>query len=114
MSVALPTAPAGPAADACCAPAAGLDHALDVDRVTTVARALSEPVRVRVLDVLRRSSEPVCQCEFLALFDMPQPRLSQHLKRLVDADLVQVERRQKWAYYSLTPEAEETMTAWLT
>src|SRR4051794_28106826 len=65
MSSRLPTT-TGPAAASCCAPSAGLDAALDADRIATIAKALGEPVRVRILDVVRRSDEPVCQCELIA------------------------------------------------
>ncbi|HEX5622726.1 MAG TPA: metalloregulator ArsR/SmtB family transcription factor [Solirubrobacteraceae bacterium] len=103
----------GPAAAACCAPAVGLDPALDADRLAVLAKAISEPVRVTMLDVLRRSGEPVCQCELVPLFDMPQSTLSHHVNKLVDAGLVTVERRHKWAYYSVSEDAIEELTAWL-
>jgi len=103
----------GPTAAACCAPAVGLDRSLDAERLATIAKAISEPVRVRMLDVLRRSGEPVCQCELVPLFDMPQSTLSHHVNKLVDAGLVTVERRHKWAYYSVSPHAIEELTAWL-
>jgi ArsR family transcriptional regulator len=103
----------GPSAAACCAPAAGLDPVLDADRLAALAKAISEPVRVKMLDVLRRSGEPVCQCELVPLFDMPQSTLSHHVNKLVDAGLVTVERRHKWAYYSVPPDALEELTAWL-
>ncbi|HET8758571.1 MAG TPA: metalloregulator ArsR/SmtB family transcription factor [Solirubrobacteraceae bacterium] len=103
----------GPAAAECCAPAVGLDSALDADRLATLAKAISEPVRVRILDVLRRTGEPVCQCELVPLFDMPQSTLSHHVNKLVDAGLVTVERRHKWAYYSVSRDAIEELTAWL-
>ena len=79
-----------------------------------MAKALSEPVRVHVVDVLRRSPEPVCQCELVALFDIKQSLLSHHLRKLVDADLVTVERRHRWAYYSLAPNATQELSSWLT
>ncbi len=107
------TAPAGPAADACCAPAAGLDAALDPERIAAIAKALSKPVRVQVLDVLRRSEEPVCQCELIALFEIKQSLLSHHLRKLVEPGLVAVERRHRWAYYSLNPDALKELTTWL-
>ena len=113
MSAALPVIPAGPAAADCCPPSAGRNQALDAERVAVVAKALSEPLRVRVLDVLRRSDEPVCQCEFIALFAVGQSLLSHHIRKLVDAGLVRVERRHKWAYYSLNPDAFKELTAWL-
>lgn len=107
------TRPAGPAAEACCAPSAGLDPGLDAERIATVARALAEPVRVQILDVLRRSEEDVCQCELIALFDLRQSLLSHHLKKLVEAGLVNVERRHKWAYYSISTDALKELTSWL-
>jgi ArsR family transcriptional regulator, arsenate/arsenite/antimonite-responsive transcriptional repressor len=114
MSTPLPTLPAGPAAAGCCPAGVGLDPALDAARIARVAAALAEPVRVRILDVLRRSPVEVCQCELVPLFDMPQSTLSHHIKRLTDAGLVNVERRHKWAYYSLAPDALEELTRWLT
>src|SRR5829696_9022469 len=100
MSVPLPVHP-GPSAAACCVPPVGLDSGLAAARVAAVAKALSEPVRVHVLDVLRRSAEPVCQCELVALFEIKQSLLSHHLRKLVDAGLVTVERRHRWAYYAV-------------
>jgi ArsR family transcriptional regulator len=108
----LPTLP-GPSAAACCAPTVGPDPAIDAERIATVAKALAEPLRVRVLDVLRRSDEPVCQCELIALFDIKQSLLSHHMKKLTDAGLVSVERRHKWAYYSVPADATKELSAWL-
>ena len=108
----LPVIP-GPTAAECCAPSAGEDPSLDAERLASVAKALSEPLRVRIVDVLRRSEEPVCQCELIALYAIKQSLLSHHMKKLVDAGLVSVERRHKWAYYSISPEALKELNAWL-
>ena len=107
------TALPAPAASTCCAPAVGLDAALDVGRIAAVAKALSEPLRVNILDVLRRSDVPVCQCELVPLFEIPQSTLSHHVAKLVDAGLVTVERRHKWAYYSVPSDAFQELIAWL-
>jgi ArsR family transcriptional regulator, arsenate/arsenite/antimonite-responsive transcriptional repressor len=112
MTAPLPTLP-GPSAAECCAPAIGLDPRLDADRLAAVAKAISEPLRVQILDVLRRSSEAVCQCELIALFNIKQSLLSHHLKKLTDAGLVRVERRHKWAYYSPSADAFTELTTWL-
>jgi ArsR family transcriptional regulator, arsenate/arsenite/antimonite-responsive transcriptional repressor len=106
--------PAGPTADECCAPSTGLDPTLDAERIAAVAKALGEPIRVNILDVLRRHGEPVCQCELRPLFDIPQPTLSHHIAKLTAAGLVHVERRHRWAYYSIPSDALEELTAWLT
>lgn len=112
MSVPLPTFP-GPSASECCAPVAGLDRALDAERVAAMAKALSEPLRVQIIDVLRRTDEPVCQCELIALFEIKQSLLSHHMRKLTDAGLVAVERRHRWAYYSIPADAFQELTAWL-
>ena len=103
----------GPSAAQCCAPAAGLDPALDAERIAAAAKVLAGPLRVQILDVLRRSDEPVCQCELIALFDIKQSLLSHHMRKLTDAGLVSVERRHKWAYYSIPADAFQELTAWL-
>ncbi|HEX6695429.1 MAG TPA: metalloregulator ArsR/SmtB family transcription factor [Solirubrobacteraceae bacterium] len=113
MTTELPILPAGPAADGCCAADVGLDHGLDAARIARIASALAEPVRVNILDVLRRSPVEVCQCELVPLFEMPQSTLAHHLKKLADAGLVAVERRHRWAYYSVPPNALQELTAWL-
>jgi ArsR family transcriptional regulator len=46
-------------------------------------------------------------------FDVPQSTFSHHIKKLVDAGLVTVERRHKWAYYSISSDALKELTAWL-
>jgi ArsR family transcriptional regulator len=112
MTASLPLLP-GPSAAQCCAPAAGLDPALAAERIAAAAKVLSEPLRVQILDVLRRSDEPVCQCELIALFDIKQSLLSHHMRKLTDAGLVSVERRHKWAYYSIPADAFQELTAWL-
>lgn len=114
MTSSLETPPAGPAAGVCCAPAVGISRSLNADRIALVAKALAEPLRVQILDVLGRSDQSVCQCELIALFEIRQSLLSHHMKKLVDAGLVKVERRHKWAYYSVPTDAFEALTAWLT
>ena len=102
-----------PSAATCCAPAVDVDRALDAERIATVARAIAEPLRVQIVDVLRRSPEPVCQCELIALFEVKQSLLSHHMRKLVEAGLVDVERRHKWAYYSVPADAAQELSTWL-
>ena len=114
MTASLPTtSPAGPAAEACCAPVDLLEPTLDAERVAALAKALADPVRVKILDVLRRHGEPLCQCELQPLFDIQQSTLSHHIGKLAAAGLVEVERRHKWAFYSVPDDALEELTAWL-
>jgi ArsR family transcriptional regulator len=89
------------------APGAAVDLAL-------VVKALADPTRLRIVDVLRKSApEALCQCELLPLFDMSQPALSKHLKVLVRARVIGTERRGLWAYYYVRPDALKELQAWL-
>ena len=81
--------------------------------VADLARILSDPIRVQLLDVLRTSSGDMCQCHLQPLFDVSQPTLSHHLGKLEAAGLITVERRGRWAYYSLCPDRLEVLRAWL-
>jgi ArsR family transcriptional regulator len=82
-------------------------------RLARLARALSEPVRIQLLDVLRGHAGEVCVCELIPLFDLGQPTISHHLKVLREAGLVDVHRRGIWAYYHVLPDALEELERWL-
>ena len=117
MSVDLVTVPKQKrqAGEQCCDPVVFPDVSPEqAARVAAVAKALSDPIRVQVVDVLRRHAGKVCVCELVPLFDISQPTLSHHLKKLRDADIVGVERRGLWAYYYVLPEALEDLSSWLT
>lgn len=82
-------------------------------RIAAVAKALSDPVRVQLVDVLRAHAGEVCVCELEPLFAISQPTLSHHLRKLREAGIVGVERRGLWGYYYVIPEAIEELRAWL-
>jgi len=67
--------------------------------------ALADPARVRIVNRLATAGEPVCACEFEPLLGLSQPTVSHHLKKLTEAGLLDRERRGKWAYFSIRPEA---------
>ena len=50
-----------------------------------VAKALGDPIRLQLVDVLRKHAGKVCVCELVPLFDISQPTLSHHLKKLREA-----------------------------
>ena len=82
-------------------------------RLATIAKALGDPVRLQLVDVLRKHAGKVCVCELVPLFDISQPTLSHHLKMLRDAGIVDSERRGLWAYYYVVPGALDELGAWL-
>jgi ArsR family transcriptional regulator, arsenate/arsenite/antimonite-responsive transcriptional repressor len=83
------------------------------ERMAEIAKALGDPVRLQLVDVLRRHAGKVCVCELVPLFDIGQPTLSHHLKKLRDAGIVDSERRGLWAYYYVLPDALEELSSWL-
>ena len=95
---------------ACCAPLAA--PTLDDEEALATAevfRALGDPARVRIVNLLATSSEPVCACELYEPLGLAQPTVSHHLKTLVEAGLLDREQRGKWAYFSLRRDAVEKL-----
>ena len=82
--------------------------------MAAIAKALGDPIRLQLVDVLRKHAGKVCVCELTPLFDVGQPTVSHHLKMLRDAGIVDSERQGLWAYYYVNPEALEELTTWLT
>jgi ArsR family transcriptional regulator, arsenate/arsenite/antimonite-responsive transcriptional repressor len=92
-----------------------------VDRLVALGRALSDPIRVRMLSMMadgrsccdfsasgvpaEEGEEGICVCEFEEHFGMGQSKISYHMRKLKVAGLVREERRGKWAFYSLEREA---------
>jgi ArsR family transcriptional regulator len=83
-------------------------------RMAEIAKALGDPIRLQLVDVLRKHAGKVCVCELVPLFDISQPTLSHHLKKLRDAGIVDSERRGLWAYYYVIPDALKELSGWLT
>ena len=90
----------------CCRPldADGLTDD-DADATAAVFKALADPARVKIVNLLARSDQSVCACEFIPALGLTQATVSHHLKRLTEAGLLEREQRGKWAYFSLNPEA---------
>jgi ArsR family transcriptional regulator, arsenate/arsenite/antimonite-responsive transcriptional repressor len=103
----------------------GGTEGLGVGRLVALGRALSDPIRVRMLSMMaegrsccdfsdsgvpvEEGEEGICVCEFEEVFGMGQSKVSYHMKKLKDAGLVREERRGKWSFYSLDREAAELL-----
>ena len=95
---------------ACCAPLAA--PGLSVEEAAATAelfKALADPARVRIVNLLAAAGEAVCACNLNGPVGLSQPTVSHHLKKLVDAGLLQREQRGKWAYFSLRRDAVEKL-----
>ncbi len=78
----------------------------DIEKCELVFKSLSDSIRLSILLELNKK-ESICVCELVEYFDMPQSKLSYHLKMLLDANLIIKERQGKWNYYSINMEELE-------
>ncbi len=94
-----------------------------MEQLTQVALALSDPIRLQILDLLVAGRESaccspenpdapngVCACDLLLQLDLASSRLSYHMKELREAGLTQEQKRGRWIYYTLN---QETLAAFL-
>jgi ArsR family transcriptional regulator len=91
----------------CCVPL-NADTLSDEEAEATadLFKALADPARVRIVNVLARNDgEPVCICHLIEPLGLSQPTVSHHMKRLLDAGLVEREQRGRWAYFALKSDA---------
>jgi ArsR family transcriptional regulator len=102
----------GTRAIACCGPiAAPTLSAEEAVATAELFKALADPARVRALNLLATSDEPVCICNLVEPLGLSQPTVSHHMRKLLDAGVVEREQRGKWAYFSLKEDAVETLAA---
>jgi ArsR family transcriptional regulator len=97
---------------------------VEVARLTRVAKALSDPIRLGMLDLMAQgraccglpdpsergvpgAAGPVgiCVCELQEHFGIGQSKVSYHLRVLKEAGLVREETRGKWNFYAVDREA---------
>lgn len=101
------------------------NRAQRVERLVAFGRALSDPIRVRMVGMMAEAAASgrgccglpdlgvpagegdvgICVCEFQDRFVMGQSKVSYHMRKLKDAGLVREEKRGKWSFYSLDCEA---------
>ncbi len=76
----------------------------DMDKSVQVLKILGDKTRLTIVALLMKRE--LCVCELLEVFEMSQPSISQHLRKLKDAGLVKEARKGQWVYYSLNETAE--------
>jgi ArsR family transcriptional regulator len=85
----------------------------EAEATAELFRALGDPARVKILNVLATTEQPVCVCELVEPLGLTQPTVSHHVKKLTEVGVLDREQRGKWAYYSLRPEAATRLTGLL-
>src|SRR4029450_267291 len=76
----------------------------DAEAPAAVFKALSDPARVRIVNLLANAEEPVCVCDITPELGLSQPTVSFHLKKLVQAGLLEREQPGGRRCYALTRE----------
>lgn len=109
-----------PASDesACCPPVADAATrqiaASDEARTSALVvrlKAMADPTRLRMLELLAEHDTPICVCEITPQFALHQPTISHHLRLLREAGLVDCERRGTWAYYWATEAGKRALVS---
>ena len=97
---------------ACCEPLSAPTLTDEAAAATAdLFKALADPARVRIVNVMATSNTPVCICDLIEPLGLAQPTVSHHMKKLADAGLVAREQRGKWAYFTLRRDAVETLAS---
>lgn len=101
------TAPA-----ACCVPLGAPTLTEEEARQTAaVFKALGDPHRVQIVNLLAASGDAVCVCDLTPALGISQPTVSHHLKKLLTAGLIRRDQRGTWSYYSLDDDAIARLVA---
>jgi ArsR family transcriptional regulator len=84
---------------------------LQAEEARLLLRALSDPIRLQVIEALGGGER--CVCDLTGALGLAQSKLSFHLKVLKDTGLLADRQGGRWVYYRLQPEALERLRAWL-
>ena len=76
----------------------------------TLFKALSDPHRVQIVNLLATNADPVCVCDITDSVGLTQPTVSFHLKKLVQSGLLNREQRGVWAYDSVNRKALDQLS----
>lgn len=72
---------------------------VDIEKSAMLLKLLGDKTRLTMIKML--DGNDYCVCEFVEIFKMSQPAISQHIRRLKDAELLQETRKGQWVIYSL-------------
>ena len=101
------------ATSACCG--IGVDGGLgreDAETSAALLKAVADPVRLQLLSAIRATEAgEACVCDLTPLVGLSQPTVSHHLKVLVEAGLLEREKRGTWAWFRLVPSRLDDVAA---
>ncbi len=77
---------------------------VEIEKVASLLKLLGDKNRLTMVKIL--DSHDCCVCEFVEIFNISQPAISQHLRKLKDLGIVKETRRGQWIFYSLNKDSE--------
>lgn len=77
---------------------------VEIEKAATVLKLLGDKTRLTMIKML--DTNDYCVCEFVEVFKVSQPAISQHVRKLKDAGLVHETRRGQWIVYSLNKDSD--------
>ena len=97
----------------CCAPLSAAPIAVaEAEELAKVFAALADPVRLRLLSLVADGGE-VCSCDLEVPLGKSQPTISHHTKVLVEAGLIEGEKRGRWVWWRVVPAQMERLRSTL-
>jgi ArsR family transcriptional regulator len=90
-------------------PQHSLDHAQRLVALAERLKAVADPTRLRMLELLTRQNAALCVCEITEQFTLHQPTISHHLRLLRESGLIAGEKRGTWSYYWATDEGKRLL-----
>lgn len=80
------------------------ERELSLEETATMLKLLGDKTRLSMISLL--FEQDCCVCEFVGIFNMSQPAISQHLRKMKDAGIVKEQRRGQWVVYSINQTSE--------
>ena len=82
------------------------------ERSAALLKAVADPVRLRLLSAIKATDAgEACVCDLTPLVGLAQPTVSHHLKVLVEAGLLEREKRGTWAWFRIVPSRLDDIAA---
>lgn len=78
--------------------------AVEIEKASVILKLLGDKTRLTMVKIL--DSHDCCVCEFVEIFKISQPAISQHIRKLKDAGIVGETRRGQWIIYSLNKNSD--------
>ncbi|MCT1579013.1 metalloregulator ArsR/SmtB family transcription factor [Oceanobacillus kimchii] len=75
----------------------------EVQELTELLKVMSDPTRILIAYFLQ--SKTYCVCEFVEMFEISQPAISQHIRKLKQIELITETRKGQWRYFTMNKQS---------